>query len=177
MRLRLTSCQSETTLFRRIVPWMVGCLLGLTVVGCRSVHSNPAPINVQYNKCFISVTIGEKELTAILDTGATHSVIDLKLAEDLELTLMSDNPDMEVAGIGEYNGRLARALVPEFRIGSLTFQDWIMVGVDFKEAPVWNQHQASLIIGMDVLQSAQAQIHLNSGSLIFKTPYRALRLE
>ncbi len=177
MRLRFGSYHPEILFVPCFRRGFLSLLALIFLTGCASIKNDTIPLTLRDNKCLVPIQIGSKTFTAIVDTGATHSVIDLQIAEELGLEILSDTPRLEVAGIGSYDGRLEKARIPEFSIGSLVFQDWIMVGVELELAPVWAKEKVPVIIGMDILQSAQARIDIHQGKLFFKSPYQILRLD
>ena len=153
---------------------LLACLMSF---GCRTFEPRGMDLHLDQGRCLASVKIGDQILSAMVDTGATHSVIDLKIAESLGLKTLENSVEMEVSGIGEYSGRLATVGVDEIELGGMVFQNWILVGVEFQKAPVWSRDEVSMIIGMDILQSAKATLDLGRGRLTFASPFRVLKLE
>ena len=147
-------------------------LAALMSFGCRTFEPRGMDLHLDQGRCLASVKIGDQILSAMVDTGATHSVIDLKIAESLGLKTLENSVEMEVSGIG-----LWTVGVDEIQLGGMVFQNWILVGVEFQKAPVWARDEVSIIIGMDILQSAKATLDLGRGRLTFASPYRVLKLE
>ena len=103
--------------------------------------------------CHPTISANATDLYAVIDTGATHTLIGREHADDLRLRL---HPTTGVAGLG---GRTLRAFAAtaEVRFGSGTSDEFSIGRVQLKvldDATVFGPRPYKCILGRDVLAEA-----------------------
>lgn len=112
--------------------------------------SDSAEVPFQFieNHLFLPVTIGDTESLWVLDTGASASVIDMTLADDLGL-----EAEGEMKGQGAGNTvDVAFVVLPPFSVKGIAFGEQKIAAIDFRDL-FWSTSEMEIggILGYDFL--------------------------
>lgn len=105
------------------------------------------------------------DLTAVLDTGATETVIDTKLARRLGLKMSSD-----IATLGTREARVMSVSIPNVSLGPLHAEALSGIGMDMSIAERSFGIRPDLILGMDFLQHHSFLIDYKARHITFASP-------
>jgi len=139
-----------------------GGLLGIALVGGLAARAAEiAPLKFQLVRSHLVIVhggIGRLEgLNFLIDTGAMPTMVDRKVAKKLAL----DAREMEFIAFGQKT-RVATAVLPEIRLGTLKFQS-VTAGI----GDLSFVSGVDVIIGLDVLSRISFSIDYNQHLLTF----------
>jgi len=110
-------------------------------------------------KCSIA---DSRDLFAFIDTGATETAIDAKLAKRLQLPLTADT-----ATFGTGQAAVSAVSIPELILGPLHVTELSGIAVDASRIERQLGVHADLIIGMDVLERSSLLIDYKARTITF----------
>jgi len=123
---------------------------------------------------FCKVTVNGLNCRALIDTGASKSVIGKKLANKLKLSEFSNNKDNQMTGIQPGEIEVSFVSLETIKFGKLTFKDTIAGLIDLthvsKQYKSINIKPFQLILGGDILYKGQAIIDYKSKLLRLTKP-------
>lgn len=121
---------------------------------------------------FTEVKIGRKRFRALIDTGASKSVIDLQAAEAIKKLHWVEDMSTEAKGLGTQGMETKVALLPRLKIGDLAIESLYMGVLDLSHITSMYEtleiEPFSLILGGDILQEYDAVINYGKLSLTLK---------
>ncbi|TNE78634.1 MAG: clan AA aspartic protease [Bacteroidetes bacterium] len=121
---------------------------------------------------FTEVKIGRKRYRALIDTGASKSVIDLQTAESIKKLEWVDNLATQAKGLGTEGMETKVARLPKLKIGELAIEDLYLGILDLSHITGMYHSLGiepfSLILGGDILQEYDAVINYGKSSLTLK---------
>ncbi len=118
---------------------------------------------------FCKVKVKSKKLRALIDTGASKTVVGRKLFDLLKLENYVSNDSNLMTGIQPGDMDVSYAILNDLTIGTMVFKNSIVGIVDFEH--VNKQYQSigmqpfDLIIGGDILKRGQAMIDYKNSIL------------
>jgi predicted aspartyl protease len=117
----------------------------------------------------LTVSVGGKELTAMIDTGAPHSAIFRRAAERLGLHMesLADDPHSVAGGVGPHTVKAVRHAFEPVSIGDLEF--------DNMKVDILDEHGdtgADMLLGGDFQRAVHLWISYSSQTLIMQYPPR-----
>jgi|SRR5690242_7407115 len=115
-------------------------------------------------KCSIA---DRRDLVALIDTGATETAIDSKLAKRLHLTLTADT-----ATFGTSQASVSSVSIPELTLGPVHVITLAGITVDAFAIERQLGVHADVIIGMDVLERSNLLIDYKTKTITFGAPPR-----
>jgi len=115
----------------------------------------------------IEVHINEKKGLFILDTGAGGTVIDSRMAEELELILQKENSNRSGAGAGGLGLEVTPSGGNKLAIGNFIVHDFTVSIMSLEHvsqslAQVGANEEILGVIGVDILKPAKAIIDYNN---------------
>jgi predicted aspartyl protease len=119
----------------------------------------------------IKLLIGGQEVIALIDTGATHSVIFRRAAERLGLDIQSlagTDRHVRVGGIGAKTLDAVTHVFPSVTIGDLVLENMHVDVVDGKSMG----DDAEMLLGNNFQRAVHLWISYSSGTLIMQAPPR-----
>ncbi len=116
----------------------------------------------------IKVTIGDTELTALVDTGAYHSAIYRRAAASLGLTDQALAPDtpLTLTGIGPRPVSAVRHVLTNLTVGDLTFAN---MPIDVLQEP-GGDDDVQILLGADFQRKVHVWVSYSSHNLILQYP-------
>ncbi len=117
----------------------------------------------------IKVTIDGKDLTALIDSGASHTGIFRNAARRLGLVLadLKSDPHYRVGGIGPRAPEVVRHVMAPVTVGDLTVRNMPVEIID--------QHtmdEADMLLGLDFLTRVHVWLSFSSRTVIMQYPSR-----
>jgi predicted aspartyl protease len=110
-------------------------------------------------KCSIA---DRQDLVAVIDTGATETVMDTKLAKRLRLQLTADT-----ATFGTGQAAVSAVSIPDLTLGPVHVTDLSGIAVDASLVERQLGVRADIIIGMDVLERSSLLIDYKGKTITF----------
>ncbi len=111
---------------------------------------------------YIEVRVGKKKLKALIDTGASKTVLDRSLAAGIKKINLVDVELTQAKGLGEGMLDTSIARIPKLRIGRMTIEDHYVGLIDL--APIQETYRSlglepfDMILGGDILRTHEAII-------------------
>jgi len=137
-------------------------LLNSTCLGAdSSVPFKLYPDHLIVTKCSVGNT---PDLTAMLDTGVSETVLDLALTRRLSLPV---NKGTDVALFLDHPSPVDTVLIPSIRLGPVQAEDLPGIASDLSHSTGELGIRPDLIIGMDVLHRQSFEIDYKNRRLIF----------
>lgn len=123
---------------------------------------------------FTELKIGRKKLRALIDTGASKSVLDASLASKIKGLESIDQSESLAKGIGEQMLDTKIALLPRLKIGDLLIEKMYVGVLDLSHIATMYKtlgiEPFSVIMGSDILQEYEAEISFRKCQLSLKLP-------
>lgn len=129
--------------------------------------SGAIPIELfEETRIFLTGSVGGKTASMLLDSGASVTVIDRKLAEAAGI---KPTGNMEVRGMG---GSASTAITNDvtITIGTMTLQTGMVLLMDLTEISRMTDHPIDVVLGKEVLNDTVTDIDFEAGSIVFREP-------
>lgn len=118
---------------------------------------------------FVRLQLNGLKANALIDTGASRSLLDSNRASHYDISVQGLNKTRLLTGIGGERMLVPLAVVQQFSIGELSFEEVAMALVDLSALnrlyASFDLPRLDVVLGSDLLSRMHAQLNYGAGIL------------